>query len=79
VTRSMPGADDCWTDHRLLISQLRLRLRNLPRHNRPVKRERRFNVARLKTPEVQEDYSNRLTELLGEAPPSDQSDSVEVD
>ncbi|CAH1250247.1 Hypp8829 [Branchiostoma lanceolatum] len=80
VTRSMPGADDCWTDHRLLISRLRLRLRNLPRHNRPAKRARRFDVARLKIPEVREDYANRLTELLSETPPpAQQPDSVEAD
>ncbi|CAH1249934.1 Hypp8727 [Branchiostoma lanceolatum] len=80
VTRSMPGADDCWTDHRLLISRLRLRLRNLPRHNRPAKRARRFDVARLQIPEVREDYANRLTELLGETPPpAQQPDSVEAD
>ncbi|KAI8496700.1 hypothetical protein Bbelb_253550 [Branchiostoma belcheri] len=78
VTRSMPGADDCWTDHRLLISRLRLRLRNLPRHNRQEKRARRFDVARLKSPAVQEDYSDLLTELLNEAPAS-QQDSVEAD
>lgn len=68
VTRSMPGADDFWTDHRLLTSRLRIRLRNLSRHNRP-KRARRFNVARMKIPAVQEEYSIRLTELLSEAPP----------
>ncbi|CAH1266664.1 Hypp3485 [Branchiostoma lanceolatum] len=46
----------------------------------PAKRSRRFDVARLKIPEVREDYANRLTELQSETPPpAQQPDSVEAD
>ena len=36
ITRSMPGADDCWKDHRLLLSRLRMNIRVPPRPPPPA-------------------------------------------
>ena len=33
VTRTKPSADDCWTDHRLLITRLRISIRSKPKVN----------------------------------------------
>ena len=78
ITRSMPGADDCWTDHRLLISRLRFRLRNLSGH-KMTKRLRCFNIERLKIPSVQNEYSNRISQILNEVGTSFQQATVEQD
>ena len=46
ITRTLPGADDCWTDHKLLISCLKLR--QPPRHAPENTPHRRFDSAKLK-------------------------------
>ena len=79
VTQSMPGADDCWTDHLLLISCLRIKLRNLSHNKIPAKRSRHFDVSSLKTPALEEKYSNRLSQLLNEAPSSSNLKTIEAD
>lgn len=46
VTKAMCGAD-CWTDHRLLISKMNLRIKP-PRRPQGIKVPKRLNISRLK-------------------------------
>ena len=76
ITRSMPGADDCWTDHRLLISRFNIKIR------RPLRRairnlpNRRFDCAKLKDPQTSQNFREALAEHLIDPP---ELTSTEVD
>lgn len=61
VTRVMRGAH-CWTDHRLIVTRIRLRLRR-PRRS-TVKKPVILNVDRLQDHEVREKYAEALSEKL---------------
>ena len=69
ITRSMPGADDCWTDHRLLISRIKFKLRHPPRRAPDNTSRRRFDCAKLKNPQTsinfREAFQRHLTTPLG--------------
>lgn len=69
ITRSMPGADDCWTDHRLLISRFNFRIRRTPRRPTANTSHRRFDCRKLLNPHVQQNFKaalqGRLTVPLG--------------
>ncbi|KAJ2950085.1 hypothetical protein O0L34_g11426 [Tuta absoluta] len=69
ITRVMRGAH-CWTDHRLVVTKLRLRLRR-PRRS-IVKKPAGLNVDRLKDREVRVKYAEALTEKL--SPTNETSD-----
>ncbi|XP_048485578.1 uncharacterized protein LOC105392632 [Plutella xylostella] len=61
VTRVMRGAH-CWSDHRLIVTKLRLRLHR-PRRS-TVKKPASLNVVRLKDREVRERFADTLSERL---------------
>jgi exonuclease III len=61
ITRVMRGAH-CWSDHRLIVTKLRLRLRH-PRRS-PIKKLAALDVDKLKDPEVREKYANALSEKV---------------
>ena len=62
VTKAMCGAD-CWTDHRLIVSKLKLRI--LPmRRPQGQKTAKRLNVSKLKSSKVAEDFSSDLESKL---------------
>ena len=54
----MPGADDCWTDHRLLLSRFNFAIRKPTRHCHPAKK--RFDCGKLNDPE----YLQRFQEAV---------------
>ncbi|XP_076049515.1 uncharacterized protein LOC143030242 [Oratosquilla oratoria] len=60
ITRSMPGADDCWTDHRLLISRLDIMIRRPPRRPTTNKPHPRFNCAKLQHPETAKNFQEAV-------------------
>lgn len=63
ITRVMRGAN-CWTDHVLLVSKQKLRLR-LPRRSiRP--KPKSVDIDKLHSPEVQDEYQKDLSDLLTE-------------
>jgi len=64
LTRSMPGADDCWTDHRLVVSRVRLNLRRVTRSNTSGCSVRRFDCGRIRLPAVMNEYRAHLEEKL---------------
>lgn len=61
ITRVMRGAH-CWTDHRLIVTKLRLRLRH-PRRS-PVKTYACLDIEKLRNTEVREKYAEALSEKL---------------
>ncbi|KAK3891116.1 hypothetical protein Pcinc_004985 [Petrolisthes cinctipes] len=52
ITRSMPGADDCWTDHRLLISRLNFKTQRPPRRTPDSIPDRGFDCDKLCNPQL---------------------------
>ncbi|KAK3857510.1 hypothetical protein Pcinc_036239 [Petrolisthes cinctipes] len=48
----MPGADDCWTDHRLLISRLNFMTQRPPRRTPDNIPHRRFDCDKLRNPQL---------------------------
>ena len=70
ITRSMPGADDCWTDHRLLLSRLRMNIRVPPRHPTSSRLQRRFDCHKLKEPMWISRFQEAVTAHLDTCPPS---------
>ncbi|KAJ8262630.1 hypothetical protein GJAV_G00168550 [Gymnothorax javanicus] len=66
VTKAMCGAD-CWTDHRLIISKLKLHIqpRRRPQGQKTAKR---LNVSKLKSKEIAEDFARDLDKRLLDSP-----------
>ncbi|BHF84221.1 hypothetical protein SprV_0902737100 [Sparganum proliferum] len=66
VTKAIAGADG-WTDHRLVISKMRIRLqpRRRPQGKRP---QGKLNIALLSLPAHQLRFSNELARRLGNLP-----------
>jgi len=62
ITRAMRGAD-CWTDHRLIRSQLSMRVRPPARMKQPCKR---LNTNALLSEEVMENFQRTLNHQLEE-------------
>ncbi|XP_068214053.1 craniofacial development protein 2-like [Palaemon carinicauda] len=56
TTRSMPGADDCWTEHRLLISRLSVTTLRPPRRAPDSEPHQRFDCSKLRNPQVAQNY-----------------------
>ena len=62
VTRAMRGAE-CWTDHRLVLAKMKLKIRPRSRRNAPTKK---LNCNSLRDPQICENYQNRVRELTQE-------------
>ena len=62
VTKAMCGAE-CWTDHRLILTKLNIRIRSQrrPQGNKP---RRRLNVRKLEKQSVREDFCKDLDHKL---------------
>ncbi|KAK3895531.1 hypothetical protein Pcinc_000769 [Petrolisthes cinctipes] len=52
----MPGADDCWTDHRLLISRLNFKTQRPPRRTPDSIPHRRFDCDKLRNPQLAQNF-----------------------
>lgn len=53
--KALRGADDCWTDHRLMFSSPRIRLKPKPRlHANPFRKK--FDVSALKDPDTSAEF-----------------------
>ncbi|XP_037871609.1 uncharacterized protein LOC119629552 [Bombyx mori] len=61
ITRVMRGAH-CWSDHRLIVTKLRLRLRR-PRRS-PMKKLASLDIEKLRDPEVRKNYAEVLSKKL---------------
>ncbi|XP_045101450.1 uncharacterized protein LOC123498409 [Portunus trituberculatus] len=71
ITRSMLGADDCWTDHRLLISRLSLTTLRPPRRTPDSVPHRRFDCSKLRNPQLAQNFreacERHLADPVGQA------------
>ncbi|XP_076044843.1 uncharacterized protein LOC143027437 [Oratosquilla oratoria] len=56
ITRTMTGADDYWTDHRLLISRLTMTTLRPPRRASDSASHRRFNCSKLRNPQLAQNF-----------------------
>ncbi|XP_062532870.1 uncharacterized protein LOC134201645 [Bombyx mori] len=61
ITRVMRGAH-CWSDHRLIVTKLRLRFRR-PRRS-PMKKLASLDIDKLRDPEVRKNYAEVLSKKL---------------
>ena len=71
VTKSMCGAE-CWTDHRLIITKLNIRIQP-KRRPQGKKAPKRLNVAKLKTDSCKQSFVDALEERLKSTSPGNQS------
>jgi hypothetical protein len=62
VTKSMCGAE-CWTDHRLIVSKLKLRIQPA-RRPQGKKTQPRLDVVKLKRTTIKTDFANTMDERL---------------
>ena len=75
VTKSMCGAE-CWTDHRLIITKLNIRIQP-KRRPQGKKAPKRLNVAKLNTDSCKQSFVDALEKCLKSTSPGNQS--VEAD
>ena len=68
ITRSMPGADDCWTDHRLLVSRLDFKIRRPSRQFLAKTPRRRFDCAKLHNPQASQAFRESVESHLIDLP-----------
>lgn len=66
ITRAMRGAE-CWTDHRMIMTKIFMRVRPPMRKRGP--NERRLNCARLQDTTSRNEFRRSLAEKLGELEP----------
>ncbi|XP_076061565.1 uncharacterized protein LOC143037317 [Oratosquilla oratoria] len=71
ITRTMPGADDCWTDHRLVISRLTMTTLRPPRRAPDSASHRRFDCSKLRNPQLAQNFREACERHLVE--PVDQA------
>ena len=57
--KAMCGAE-CWTDHRLVISKLNIKLKPKQRPQ-GTKAPKRLNISHLKTPDIKQSFMDTLT------------------
>ena len=69
----MTGADDCWTDHRLVISRLQIHLQRKPRQA-AFRNRKPFDTRKLLNPEIASAYENVVLCHLQHIPPSNSVD-----
>ena len=62
VTKSMCGAD-CWTDHRLIVSEMKFVLQ-IPKRPQGPKAPKKMDAAKLFTPAMKEILQTRLNGVL---------------
>lgn len=70
ITKAMTGADECWTDHRLIRSTMSIRLMRKMRHQKGQPR-RRFNVERLGETAYQQQLQAAMSADLPDQYPED--------
>jgi len=64
ITHAMIAADDCWTDHRLIRSVMRLQI--APKHWQKAKQApKRYDMTRLRSDEALNDFNTALDEKVG--------------
>ena len=63
VTKAMCGAE-CWTDHRLIVSKVKLQIQP-KRRPQGTSAPKRLNVVKLKSEETRSDFVSTLEERLG--------------
>lgn len=68
ITKAIRSIDDCWTDHRLLLSKLRIQLRQKKRGANPSSRKR-VNVKKLLLPETAKKFENSVLHHMSSNPP----------
>lgn len=70
LTRAMTGADDCWTDHRLIRSKMNIKLRvSKQNQNKPTRKK--FNTELLQNPITNANFQKCLLKKLpSQYPPS---------
>ena len=66
VTKAICGAE-CWTDHRLVISKLNIKIKPKQRPQ-GTKAPKRLNISQLKTPDIKQSFMDTLTERLQSLP-----------
>ena len=66
ITRSMPGADDCWTDHRLLVSRFNIHIRRPSKHISANIPHRRFDCDKLRDPLASQSFREAIDKNLNE-------------
>ncbi len=66
ITRAMRGAE-CWTDHRMIVAKLHMKVRPPMRLQKPKKK--RLNCNRLGNTEARNEFRRLLDEKLGESEP----------
>lgn len=70
VTKAVRGADDCWTDHRLIVSRVTLHLKPRPRPTQHQPTRKKLNLQLLKDQNNVRTLLQRLEEELDKNPPS---------
>ena len=59
VTRAMRGAE-CWTDHRLILAKMRLRIRPRTRRTRAA---RKLDCSALKNAEIRNNFERKVAQI----------------
>ncbi|XP_047103703.1 uncharacterized protein LOC124722607 [Schistocerca piceifrons] len=75
ITKAALNIDECWTDHRLLISRLRVPKYRKPRSHFSDLPRRKFNISNLNNKNVRSHFQDILSEQLNKAPTT--TDDVE--
>ncbi|XP_076043761.1 uncharacterized protein LOC143026864 [Oratosquilla oratoria] len=60
LTRAVTGADECWTDHRLIASTMKIKLRPKVKHHSKENRAKKFNIDALQDPRTRVAFQQRL-------------------
>ncbi|KAI8516668.1 hypothetical protein Bbelb_052490 [Branchiostoma belcheri] len=71
ITRTMRGADECWTDHRLVRSTMNISLKKRVRKGPKITR-RKFNTHKLLLPSEREMFQSDLHSRLSQLEPTHQ-------
>lgn len=71
LTRAITGADECCTDHRLIASTMKLKLKHKVKHHGKANRMRKFNTDALQDLRTRDTFQQCLRDKLHLRSPSD--------
>lgn len=68
ITKTARNIDDCWTDHRLLFSRLRISLRQKPKTRHQCLPRQKFDTHKLVDASMAENFRNVISDKLAKNP-----------
>lgn len=77
ITKTARNIDDCWTDHKLLLSQIRISIYKKPRTHFTNHSRRKFNISKLHNEDIAAEFQKTILDKLTQNPVNSHDTDIE--